>query len=51
MEPTKNEFDNDIKRILEMTELLYLDGITGLQDLLIESYVQKIVTYLKINFK
>lgn len=45
------EFELDMKRMLEMAEFIYLDGVPGLFDTLIDNYVQKIVSYLKINFK
>ena len=36
---SKNEFDLDMKRMLEMSEFIFLDGVPGLFDTLTDSYV------------
>jgi hypothetical protein len=47
----QREFDGDMKRLLEFSELVSLDAIAGASDITISDYVSKINQYLKFNFK
>ncbi len=46
-----DEFDMDMKRMLEMTEIINLDGVPGLIDTIVEQFSNNIVQYLKNNFR
>lgn len=47
----KEEFDADMKRLLEFSELVALDAILGASDLTISDYIGKINQYLRFNFR
>lgn len=46
----KMSFENDLKRILEFTEMINLGLITGSIDVTINNYAYSILTYMNLNF-
>ena len=47
---SKNEFDKDMKRLLEISEYIALGGVNGVVNLMVNSFMGQFVSYLKINF-